>query len=112
MEELVELSIMNVIMPTAQACHFSLSLNPKTEELQGNATMMKSSLLTAEKGVKVLQVLRRRERDRVDGTLESIRRTVEGEEGEWEVFFEKWGYGEEQKEKIGEVCDRILNENI
>eukprot|EP00519_Triparma_laevis_P004155 CAMPEP_0182509958 /NCGR_PEP_ID=MMETSP1321-20130603/27770_1 /TAXON_ID=91990 /ORGANISM="Bolidomonas sp., Strain RCC1657" /LENGTH=122 /DNA_ID=CAMNT_0024716341 /DNA_START=170 /DNA_END=535 /DNA_ORIENTATION=+ len=52
-EELIELSIMNVIMPTAQACHFSLSLNPETEELEGNATMMKSSLLTAEKGVKV-----------------------------------------------------------
>ncbi|GMH49169.1 hypothetical protein TL16_g00453 [Triparma laevis f. inornata] len=120
--ELIDLSIMNVIMPKAQASEFLRLKGLEDADYDGpmegsNNSMMKSSEMTAKRGKAVVEVLMGFEGEvweRTRAQFESVRRVAKGEEdgGEederWKIFFEKWGYEEHQRSAIAKVSDEIL----
>jgi len=114
--DLIDLSIMNVVMPTAMAATYRAAAEEggETDAMEGsNASMAKTSEVTAEKGTLVLEELMRfAEGDprfgRVDDQVSKVLRVAEGGEDEfWTAFFEKWGYEEPQRRAIRDCMEAI-----
>jgi len=102
-EELISLACMNVIMPTAM-----VTLH-KDEELSN------SSKMTASKGKKVAGVLMKY--DEMKAQCDAICAVAKEQATEssninkyWIDFFEKWGYGSEQKRDIALAMVELLGE--
>ena len=104
--DLIKLSIMNVIMPTAMT---SMHTDP---DLQKNSSM------TAERGIKILNILK----DHPDTPMHCKAiydvATTSIENGDakqddslvmyWIEFFKSWGYEQKQREDIARVIKRFL----
>jgi len=114
--DLIDLSIMNVVMPTAMSATYRAAAKEggETDAMEGsNTSMAKTSEVTAEKGMLVLEELMRfAEGDprfgRVVDQVSKVLRVAEGGDDEfWTAFFEKWGYEEPQRRAIRECIKAI-----
>lgn len=103
-EDLVDLSFMNLIMPTAMV---TMHKDPE---------LSSQSRITAERGLLILQALKEMHvtQELVESEYEAILAAATGESHSnrskkdfWMKFFEKWGYEEAQRKDIAEALQRL-----
>lgn len=103
-EELVDLSFMNLIMPTAMV---TMHKDPELSE---------QSRITAERGLLILQALQEMQatQELVKNEYKAIIAAVTGDESTdsskkefWRNFFDRWGYGDTQRTDIANALRRL-----
>jgi hypothetical protein len=112
--DLIELSIMNVIMPTAQATFFDqqAALGKESDIMSGsNVSMAKTSRQTALRALPILSEVTLLHPTEATKQIDALKRASTTEPSStddalvarWRNFFVKWGYNNEQLQSLNRV---------